>query len=74
MQKSGHLIIFLISKQASISIALDFQDQIFNETVGKILTLKDEKEHEDQYEKGFIHAFKLLIEFVQEYAKQKKRT
>lgn len=59
--------------KASIGVALDFQDQIFHETVGKILTLKDEKKREIQYERGFIQAFKMLIEFVQEYAKQKKR-
>lgn len=58
--------------QASIGIALDFQDHIFQETVGKILNLEDEMEREDQYEKGFIQAFQMLIDFVQEYAKKKR--
>ena len=57
--------------EASIGITLDFQDHIFSETVGKILNLEDEKERDEQYEKGFIQAFKMLIDFVQEYAKKK---
>ena len=58
--------------ETSIGIALDFQDHIFNETVGKILNLEDEKERDEQYETGFIQAFKMLIDFVQEYAKKKR--
>jgi geranylgeranyl reductase family protein len=58
--------------EASIGTALNFQDQIFNETVGKILNIEDEKERDNQYEIGFIQAFKMLIDFVQEYAKKKR--
>ncbi len=60
--------------ERSIGVALEFQDQIFHETVGKILILEDERERENQYERGFIEAFSMLIDFIQEYAKQKKRT
>ncbi|UCG04149.1 MAG: NAD(P)/FAD-dependent oxidoreductase [Candidatus Heimdallarchaeota archaeon] len=58
--------------QASIGTVLDFQDHIFKETVGKILNIEDEKEREEQYERGFIQAFRMLIDFIQEYAKKKQ--
>jgi digeranylgeranylglycerophospholipid reductase len=73
----GNFTVDFLSKyqerwEASIGITLDFQDHIFSETVGKILNLEDEKERDEQYEKGFIQAFKMLIDFVQEYAKKKR--
>jgi hypothetical protein len=45
---------------------------ILQETVGKILKIEDEKERENEYERGFIQAFRMLIDFVQEYDKQKR--
>lgn len=58
----------------SIGIALDFQGQIYHETIGKILVLEDEKERDEQYEKGFIEAFSMFIAFIEKYAQKKKET
>ena len=58
----------------SVGNILDFQDQIFKNTVGKILSLKDEKEKDEQYEKGFVEAFNIFVSVIEKYAQQKKET
>ncbi|MEM3562967.1 MAG: geranylgeranyl reductase family protein [Candidatus Jordarchaeaceae archaeon] len=56
----------------SVGNILDFQDQIFKNTVGKILALEDEKEKDEQYEKGFVEAFNIFVSVIEKYAQQKK--
>ncbi len=56
----------------SVGMILDFQEQIFQNTVGKILALEDEKEKDEQYEKGFVEAFNIFISVIEKYAQQKK--
>ncbi len=58
----------------SIGGILDFQEQIFQNTVGKILALEDGKEKDEQYEKGFIEAFNIFVSVIEQYAQQKKET
>ncbi|MGQ9723494.1 MAG: geranylgeranyl reductase family protein [Candidatus Jordarchaeum sp.] len=58
----------------SVGNILDFQDQIFQNTVGKILALEDEKEKDEQYEKGFVEAFNIFVSVIEKYAQQKKET
>nr|MDO8082631.1 geranylgeranyl reductase family protein [Candidatus Freyarchaeota archaeon] len=58
----------------SVGNILDFQEQIFQNTVGKILALEDEKEKDEQYEKGFIEAFNIFVSIIEKYAQQKKET
>ena len=58
--------------ERSVGKFLDFQEQIFQNTVGKILSLEDEKEMDEQYERGFIEAFETFVSVVETYAQGKK--
>ena len=58
--------------ERSVGKFLDFQEQIFQNTVGKILSLEDEKEMDEQYERGFIEAFEMFVSVVETYAQGKK--
>jgi digeranylgeranylglycerophospholipid reductase len=60
--------------EESVGKVLDFQEQVFRNTVGKILTLEDEKEKDEQYEKGFIEAFNIFTSIIEKYAQQKRET
>jgi digeranylgeranylglycerophospholipid reductase len=58
--------------EKSVGKVLDFQEQVFQNTVGKILALEDEKEKDEQYEKGFVEAFNIFVSVIENYAGQKK--
>jgi flavin-dependent dehydrogenase len=58
--------------ETSVGKVLDFQEQVFQNTVGKILALEDEKEKNEQYEKGFIDAFNIFVSVIEKYSQQKK--
>jgi digeranylgeranylglycerophospholipid reductase len=52
----------------SVGSLLDFQEQIFQNTIGKSLALEDEKEKDEKFEKGFIEAFNIFASIIEKYA------
>ena len=55
----------------TIGTNLEFQSQVFEETIGKILRMSDEALRLKQYEKGVIEAFLKYIAYVAERASRK---
>ena len=55
----------------TIGTNLEFQSQVFEETIGKILRMGDEALRLKQYEKGVIEAFLKYIAYVAERASRK---
>ena len=55
----------------TIGTNLEFQSQVFEETIGKILRMSDEALRLKQYEKGVIEAFLKYIAYVVERASRK---
>ncbi|MEM2146611.1 MAG: NAD(P)/FAD-dependent oxidoreductase [Candidatus Jordarchaeaceae archaeon] len=56
----------------SVGNLLDFQEKIFQNTVGKILALEDGKKKDEHYEKGFIEVFQIFASLINKYAKAKR--
>jgi digeranylgeranylglycerophospholipid reductase len=55
----------------SIGQNLEFQSQVFDETLGKILKIDNESTRREQYEKGVIEAFLKYITYVAERSSKK---
>lgn len=54
----------------SVGSLLDFQEQIFQNTLGKILAQEDGREKNEQFEKGFVEVFNIFASIIEKYGQK----